>query len=65
MTYSFSSVSNARRRIKSWTVILWEVQKVIEFMVQECDKKKEITEFIEKCRFGDKLVKNSRNETKD
>jgi len=40
-------------------------QKVIEFMMQKCDKEREITEYIEKCRFGDKLYKNSRNETND
>jgi hypothetical protein len=34
-------------------------------MTQKCDKEKEITEFIEKYRFGDKLYKNSRNETND
>ena len=34
-------------------------------MVQKCDKEEEITEFIEKNRFGDKLYMNSRNETND
>jgi hypothetical protein len=32
-------------------------------MVQKCDKEKEITGFIEKYRFGDKLYRNGRNET--
>ena len=34
-------------------------------MVQKCDKEREITEFIEKYRFGDKWYKNSRNEMID
>ena len=34
-------------------------------MMQKCDKGKEITEFIEKYMFGDKVCKNSRNETND
>jgi hypothetical protein len=34
-------------------------------MTQKCDKGKEITEFIEKCRFGDKLYENGRNEAND
>jgi hypothetical protein len=34
-------------------------------MVQKWEKEKEITKFIEKYRFGDKLYKNSRNETND
>jgi hypothetical protein len=37
----------------------------MEFVMQKCDKVKEITEFIEKYRFADKLYKNSKNEMKD
>jgi hypothetical protein len=32
-------------------------------MRQKCDKEEEITECIEKYRFGHKLYKNRRNET--
>jgi len=34
-------------------------------MTQKCDKQKEITEFIEKYRIGDKLYRNGRNEAND
>jgi hypothetical protein len=34
-------------------------------MVQKCDMEKEITEFIEAYRIGDKLYKNNRNEPND
>jgi hypothetical protein len=34
-------------------------------MRKKFDKEKEITEFIEKYRFGDKLCKNSRHEAND
>jgi hypothetical protein len=44
---------------------LREVQKVIELVVQKCEKEREITEFIEKCKFGDKLYRNGGNETID
>jgi hypothetical protein len=32
-------------------------QKVIEFMMQKCDMEREVTEFIEMYRFGDKVLK--------
>jgi hypothetical protein len=34
-------------------------------MVQKCDKEKDITEFIEKYRFGYKLYENGRNKAND
>jgi hypothetical protein len=34
-------------------------------MTQKCEKEKEISEFNEKSRFGDKLYKNSRNAEND
>jgi hypothetical protein len=34
-------------------------------MVQKCDMGKEITEFIEKYRIGEKMYKNNRNEVNE
>jgi len=31
----------------------------MEFMTQKCDKDKEITEFTENCKMGNKLYKNT------
>jgi hypothetical protein len=42
-----------------------KLQKVREFVVKKCDKEGEIIGFIEKCMFGDKLDRNSRNEAND
>jgi hypothetical protein len=34
-------------------------------MTQKCDKEKEIIEFIEKYKIGDKVYRNGRNEMND
>ena len=65
MTYSFSSVGNTRCRIKSWTIILWEVPEGNRIYDAEMWQGERNNRIYWKVKSGDKMYKNSRNEMND